>query len=397
MPLWLSHLRDRLIGALPGKRLMTGGKEALSGGVTPRPDGPLIWVDVPNEAGFGAVQTLLKALLEARDDISVLLTSDTTYGGDDSAQILHRPRPTAAAAFLDHWQPTLALGFASGLSAALSASHRRALPLYLICDAVPGRLPRALIKRFERVFATTPEQAEALRKQGVPEARLEVAGALNRSLTPPKCNETERENLARLLTGRPAWLAANVSPLEEHIALEAQATAARLSHRLLLILVPDDPRRGAALAQELRREGWRVALRSDDEEPQEETQIFVADTEGEMALWLYLAPVCFVGGSLDRTAKDGCDPALPAALGSAILHGPNTAAHADFYARLGAADAARTVRDAVGLARALNALNAPDKAALLALNAWGVSTAGADAAHRVVGHLLTCLTNAEGA
>ena len=97
----------------------------------------------------------------------------------------------------------------------------------------------------------------------------------------------------------------------------------RMAHRLLLILSPATPEDGPGLRDALEAEDWVVALRSDGEEPDPEIQIFVADAPGEAGLWYRLAPITFLGGSLVRGGQ-GRDPCEPAALGSAILTGPDT-------------------------------------------------------------------------
>ena len=80
----------------------------------------------------------------------------------------------------------------------------------------------------------------------------------------------------------------------------------------------------------------------------------------------------------------GRNPFEPAALGSAIVHGPNTAPYPDAYARLGAASASRQVATPAELSDAVCDLIAPDRAAILAHNAWSVSSGGAEVAERVV-------------
>ena len=87
-----------------------------------------------------------------------------------------------------------------------------------------------------------------------------------------------------------------------------------------MILAPRHPERGAALAAELRADGFIVAQRSQGELLRPETQIYLADTLGEMGLWYRLARRCFVGGSI--SPMGGHNPYEPAALGCAILAGP---------------------------------------------------------------------------
>ena len=128
----------------------------------------------------------------------------------------------------------------------------------------------------------------------------------------------------------------------------------------------------------LTNDGWQVAQRSLDQEPDEHVQILIADTDDEMGLWLRIAPVCFMGNSLIKGAK-GCSPNAATSLGSAVLHGPFISKYIPGYARLDAAGAAREVSDTTQLAAAVQDLLAPDKTAEMAHAGWEISTSGAEA------------------
>jgi 3-deoxy-D-manno-octulosonic-acid transferase len=67
-----------------------------------------------------------------------------------------------------------------------------------------------------------------------------------------------------------------------------------------------------------------------------------------------LAPVSFIGGSIAPLA--GHNPFEAMALGSAILHGPETGNFAPAYAALDAAGGGRMVLDGAGMAHAVAAL-----------------------------------------
>jgi 3-deoxy-D-manno-octulosonic-acid transferase len=125
--------------------------------------------------------------------------------------------------------------------------------------------------------------------------------------------------------------------------------------------------------------------------PEPDTQVFLADTLGEMALWYHLAAVTFVGGSL--VDRGGHTPFEPAFCDSAILHGPFVGNAPEAYAALASAKAAVAVKDAAGLAKALLALIADPAArdaqaarARAALAALG-GTEGLDAFVEKLGQL----------
>jgi 3-deoxy-D-manno-octulosonic-acid transferase len=86
------------------------------------------------------------------------------------------------------------------------------------------------------------------------------------------------------------------------------------------------------------------ALRSNGALPNAETDIYVADTLGELGLVYRIAPIVFIGGSL--VGHGGQNPIEAAKLGAAILHGPHIWNFTEIYAALDAAGGAELVTDA---------------------------------------------------
>jgi 3-deoxy-D-manno-octulosonic-acid transferase len=94
-------------------------------------------------------------------------------------------------------------------------------------------------------------------------------------------------------------------------------------------------------------------MRSRGHLPDDGTDIYVADTMGELGLIYRLAPIVFMGGSLVR--HGGQNPIEAAKLGAAILHGPHVWNFADIYAALDEARGAEQVADAGRLAMRIGA------------------------------------------
>jgi 3-deoxy-D-manno-octulosonic-acid transferase len=99
--------------------------------------------------------------------------------------------------------------------------------------------------------------------------------------------------------------------------------------------------------------GLKTALRSRGEKLNAATEIYVADTMGELGLLYRLAPIVFIGGSLVR--HGGQNPIEAAKLGAAIIHGPHVSNFAEVYAALDAARGAERVNDSDQLTAALAA------------------------------------------
>ncbi len=251
------------------------------------------------------------------------------------------------------------------------------------------RIEATLLSALDRIILRDAESQAGLHALGVPPARTEVGGTLSEPPEPLHCSEAERASIAAITRTRPVWLAAAVPPVELRVVLDAHAHAARHAHRMLLILAPEAGEPADALAADLEDQGWITGQRTIEGEPEDDMQIFLADDPGDYGLWFRIAPVTYMGGTLSGTGTAPRSPLDPAALGSAILHGPETAAFAGDYARLEAARAARAVTDAPSLGEAVSDLMAPDRAAMLAHNAWAVTSGGAGAAEAVAQAILS--------
>src|SRR3546814_3324200 len=100
--------------------------------------------------------------------------------------------------------------------------------------------------------------------------------------------------LQAALGDRPRWLAASTHPGEEKIVGETQrALKARLPG-LITLLAPRHPHRAGQIRRELEALGLVVAQRSRGEPIDPATDVYLADSIGELGLWYRLAEVVFV-------------------------------------------------------------------------------------------------------
>ncbi len=365
--------------------------------------GPRLWLHVGSEMEALGIPDLINRLSEERDDLDFLVT--VSRRGPDELLASRLPRDThvqrapgatvhAATAFLEQWRPEVCIWADNTLEPVLiTATDKAGVPLFLVDARVPERsgwrwFPgqrRGLLKRFSFVIAGDAQSADGLKALGVPQDRIEVMGFLQVGNAPLPCSQAERDSLAEVLAARPVWLAAGVTEAEVPMVIEAHRQAIRRAHRLLLILQPENPTDGPALAERLEAEGWATGLRSRDDEPEPEVEIFVADLPEELGLWYRLSPISVMGGSLaGESPRAVQNPFEAAALGSAVLFGPRVGPWAGSYERLRGAGAARAVTDRASLARAVEFLLAPDMVAAMATAAWELTTAGAEATDRIV-------------
>lgn len=370
--------------------------------------GPLVWLHAGPSTRLAGISHLARRMARDRPGLRFLVTIDgearsaVEFPPDTITTAAPPDQSGAVRVWLNHWRPSLIVLTGSRLSPALIVAARaKGIPVVLADARRPaqghsrwhpsGAISAALVPMLTLILAQDPDAAAYYQRIGGREARIEITGKIEETTDPLPCTEAERDALATLFAARPVWLAVSCPPSEEEAVIAAHAHVLRLAHRMLLILVPTDPARAPALADRLSREGWDVAQRARDEEPEADTQVFITDGETELGLWYRLAPVTYMGGTLAADGG-GRSPMEPAALGSAIIHGRNVAPYPEAYARLREARATRQLASPADLPRALAELIAPDRAAQLAHNAWAAASGGAEVTDRVAQILLDLMT-----
>lgn len=342
----------------------------------PRPQAPLIWIHA------ASVGELLSALDLARDmaDLTgaqLLFTTMTQSSAQLAArrlpasalhQFLPVDTPRAVRGFLDHWQPDLACFVESDLWPRLVLdTHRRGIPLALI-NARPSssreKAPRTmgyLMSCFARMTAQDARTRDQLLGLHLPADRIALTGDLKAAAAPLPHDPQALDALRQQIGPRPLWLAASTHPGEDAPILAAHRAALATWPDLLLILAPRHPERAPDIDKLLKTQGFPHATRSRNQTITGQTQVYLADTLGEMGLFFSLAPLVFMGASFSR--QGGHNPFEPAQLGAAILHGPNVKNFQNDYTRLDQIGAALPVADARALGHAVTALTGSDSLA----------------------------------
>jgi 3-deoxy-D-manno-octulosonic-acid transferase len=165
-------------------------------------------------------------------------------------------------------------------------------------------------------------------------------------------DEAALTDLRAAVGKRPRWLAASIHPGEDVIVADAHHTAKAHHPGLLTIVVPRHPQRAAAMAADITARGMKVVQRSTGQAVGPDTDIYIADTMGELGLFYRLCDLVFIGKSL--SVGGGQNPAEAAQLGCALLFGPDMSNFRDTARDFIACRAAVEVRNAAALAAAVN-------------------------------------------
>jgi 3-deoxy-D-manno-octulosonic-acid transferase len=341
----------------------------------PRPAGRLVWLHAASVGETVSILPVLAELSRLAPDATVLVTTGTVTSASMLAQRLgdlglegrvwHRfvplDVPAWVARFLDHWRPDAAAFVESEIwPNLLRACRRRSIPVMLFnarlsprsfarWQRLPG-LARSLFGGFSRIHAQTRADADRLRALGA-DADAQ-AGNLKFAADPLPADDAELARLRAMLEGRPLWLAASTHPGEDAAILAAHDILAAGRSRLLTIIVPRHPERGAEIAMSAAPRP--VTRRSLGAAPPSESGVWIADTLGELGLFYRLSPIAFVGRSLG--AQGGQNPLEPARLGCAVAVGPHVQNFAEAVSVLEQAGALTRVENAAALAEWVAAL-----------------------------------------
>ncbi|MDP3404318.1 MAG: 3-deoxy-D-manno-octulosonic acid transferase [Brevundimonas sp.] len=338
----LEPLAPRLLDARvkQGKEDPVRVDERLGVAGTDRPDGDLVWLHGVSVGETLSLLPVVERFRRDRPDLTILVTSGTLTSADLLARrlpagVIHQfapvDAPAAVAAFLDHWRPALGVFVESELWPNLIlAADERSVPLALVSARITektaagwARFPasaRTVLGAFDVVMPQDETSADRLRTLG---ARIDGEVNLKLSGAPLPHDAAAFTALSAAIDDRPVVVVASTHDGEEQAIAHALAP---LSDRLCLILVPRHPERGPGIAAALSREGHPVTLRSRGAVPGGDV-IHIADTLGELGLFLRLADVVVMGGSfgscLGGQPWGGHNPLEPARLGRPAVTGPD--------------------------------------------------------------------------
>ena len=370
-----------------------------------RPNGPLAWFHAASVGESLSVLELISQIKSEHPDLTLLVTTGTK----SSAQLLETRLPkgiihqyipvdtkTAVTSFLDHWRPDIAIWTESEFWPRLMVqTHARDVPMLLINGRISQKtaqswkwargMSNSLLNLFSLLQVQSQEIADRFVKIGAPGDRITVTGSLKAGAIALPHDVNERKTIQKMIGTRPVWFAGSTHEGEEETIADAHKVLRKRRPELLLILAPRHPERLEDICAIFEARQLSFAIRSRREPISSQTEVYIADSFGEMGLWYRLSPVSFVGGSLAQVG--GHNPFEPAALGSAILHGPHVENFADIYQRLSDGKASHLVQTPDSLADAVDRYLQPDQAAILATAAWEVSSEGSGVTDTVLTEL----------
>ena len=325
----------------------------------------LLWLHAVSVGETRAAEPLIKALLDAYPDHSLLMTHMTPTGRATGGELIAKygPRliqaylpydlPDACARFLAHFKPQLGLLMETELWPNLIAAAKQGdIPMALINARLSARsqhgyqrfLPiiRPTLTALHAVAAQTPADAQRLATLGA--LNVDVLGNLKFDVTPSLEKLELGSQWRQAIGNRPVWLAASTREGEEALILDAFV---RLNWPdLLLLLVPRHPQRFSEVGALIEERRLSFAKRSGGELPTDTTRVWLGDSMGEMPAYYAVADLALIGGTL--LPFGGQNLIEAAACGCPVLVGAHTFNFAQATDDAIACGAARRVVDIDG-------------------------------------------------
>jgi 3-deoxy-D-manno-octulosonic-acid transferase len=347
---------------------------------------PVLWLHAVSVGEVGVCLQLIRALEPRLPDFQFVVSCTTSTGMGELRRNLpphirrvYYPVDFAGAVgrAMNAIQPrAIILVEAELWPNFLWQATRRQTPLFLVNARISERswrgyrrfsfLFQSLFARFRAVGCQTEADARRLIEIGFPSGGVQVTGNLKFDAAKPDdrpgldvpglLEQIGVNKNARLL------VAGSTHAGEEAILCEVFLQLRRRFPDLFLVLVPRHFERAKEAGQELESRGLKFIYRSDITPATRmqagQLQCLLVNSTGELKFFYQQATIVFVGKSL--TAQGGQNPIEPAALGKAMVFGPNMQNFAPIARALVGADAAVQVQTAAQLEEAMADLLAND-------------------------------------
>ncbi|MGL4826798.1 MAG: lipid IV(A) 3-deoxy-D-manno-octulosonic acid transferase [Vibrionaceae bacterium] len=322
-----------------GKRWVEhfGFTPALNDERTQRP----IWLHAVSVGEVIAAKPLILKLQERYPQRPILVTTTTATGAAMAAQIAnvhHRYMPLdfpfAIKRFIKRFQPAILLIMETELWPNTLACAQRAQIDVLIIN---GRLSDKACANYQKIrpFFTTiarnishiccqfAKDRENFQKLGISDEKLSTTGSLKFDLPHFDVHAPRVVELQSQIGARPVWVAASTHHGEDALLLEAHRLLLKTQPQALLILAPRHPERFSVVFEQILSQNFTAQRRTQQQTLNAQTQVYLADTLGDMMMLFACADVAFMAGSLLGDKVGGHNLLEPASLAKPLLSGPS--------------------------------------------------------------------------
>ncbi|NOH80834.1 3-deoxy-D-manno-octulosonic acid transferase [Vibrio sp. RE86] len=333
---------------------------------------PIIWVHAVSVGEVIAISPLMRKLSEQHPNTKLLITTTTATGAQQASKLCdiveHRYMPLdfpfAVKRFLKVIQPQQMIIVETELWAnTLTCVSRLNIPITVVNARLSEKsfqgykkiqpLFNLIAPCLHKVICQHEDDASRFQKLGVPQSKISVSGSIKYDISVLPEQFSKAEELRRELGNkRPIWIAASTHQGEDEKLLTAHSRILESLPSALLILVPRHPERFNDVMN-LASAKFNTVRRTEPSRVDDNTQVYLADTMGEMMVLLGSCDVCFMGGSLLGDKVGGHNLLEPAALAKPTLIGPSYFNFADITKQLTSVGACKVVDSEQEIARVL--------------------------------------------
>jgi 3-deoxy-D-manno-octulosonic-acid transferase len=307
-------------------------------------------------------------LLDANSRLNIVLTTGT----QNSARLMAKKLPSAVVhqyapldhpiwvtRFMNHWRPDAALWMESELwPHMLLALRSRKIPSILVNARLSPRAAKRwashrsvsekLLACFDLILTQNAQETQHF--ETICTVPIRCLGNIKYSAPALPIILQDRDNMIHALNHRPIWLYASSHDGEEIIAGRIHLRLKKIWPNILTMIIPRHPERRTEITQALLPLHLNITLRGNEKTlPSPDTDIYIADTLGELGVFYSLSPLACIGRSLSSDGGGGHNPIEPAQLGCFPLNGPHIQNLHEIYADMQQANACMRVQDELDL------------------------------------------------
>ena len=313
-------------------------KERFGHATQSRPEGDVIWLHAVSVGEMNSALILVEELLKSSPQTSVLFTTTTLTSASIIAakipnfkgNVIHQFLPIdsyyCVLNFLNFWQPKTAIFVESEIWPNLIAEARNTGAATFLVNARMSEksakkwrwarmLGFSIFDYFSAIFAQTEEDKKRLQK--LTDQEISFYGNLKSQAQNLNFNEAELAKLKSQIGSRKFWLAASTHKGEEEFVVQTHQLLKKDFPDLLTIIVPRHPNRADEIKSLFGNASF--AQRSTNQNIESTTEIYLADSLGELGIFYRLANFTFLGGSLMEIG--GHNPFEAIKLGCVVISG----------------------------------------------------------------------------
>jgi 3-deoxy-D-manno-octulosonic-acid transferase len=340
----------------------------------------VVWFHAVSVGEAEALFPLLRVLLARHPDWKLLITTTTptgsarvraTFGGLAEHVYLPYDMPFVIRRFLKAFKPRLAVIMETEIWPNLyAACGSRQIPLFLINARLSEKsargyrkipsLIRPALANVSLIAAQTGADAERFAQIGAQPEAVKVMGNMKFDIEiAEETIEQGRRIKASVFGGRFVWIIASTHKNEEAPFLDSYPNIKADIPELLLVIVPRHPERFGEVKKLCEERRLNVVMRTSGNPCTSETDVYIADTMGELKMLYAAADVAFIGGSL--VPVGGHNLLEAAAAGVPVMFGPYMVNFKDIAAGVLARKAALQCRSLEEIVSAIHSLYADPK------------------------------------